>query len=107
MEREELLQQLVSLARESGIAVRSDGAVRGAEGETGPRSGLCRLRGEPLLVLLASDGLEDRIAAAAEALRQIAPDLLEGRYLPPAVREALEGGLRPPAAPAGGPGRPG
>lgn len=104
MEREELLQQLVSLARESGIAVRSDGAVRGPEGESGPRSGLCRLRGEPLLVLLASDGVEDRIAAAAQALRQVAPDLLEGRYLPPAVREALEGGRPAPAGSGTGPG---
>jgi hypothetical protein len=103
MEREELLRQLVSLARESGIAVRSDGVVRGADGESGPRSGLCRLRGEPLLVLLASDGLEDRITAAAQALRQVAPDLLEGRYLPPALREALEAGLPPPAGPRNGP----
>jgi hypothetical protein len=93
MEREELLEQLVALVGEAGIAVRHDGASRSPDGE-GPRSGLCRLRGAPLLVLLASDGVEDRIAAAAQALRSVAPEWLEGRYLPPAVREALEGGGR-------------
>jgi hypothetical protein len=90
VEREELLEQLVALAREAGIAVRRDAAARAAEGESGPRSGLCRLRGAPVLVLLAGDGVEERIAAAASALRSVAPELLEGRYLPPAVRQALE-----------------
>ena len=47
------------------------------------------LTGALWLVLSDADGVEDRIGAAAEALRAHAPDLVEGRYLPPAVRQRL------------------
>jgi hypothetical protein len=49
------------------------------------------VRGEWLLVLVPSDPLSHRIEILARALRAHAPALLEGRWLPPAVRERLEG----------------
>lgn len=63
----------------------------GPAGEGPLESGLCRVRGEWLLVLVPSDPLSHRIEILARALRAHAPALLEGRWLPPAVRERLEG----------------
>ena len=54
-----------------------------------PRSGLCRVNGEQWLVMIGQEPLEDRIAAAAQALSAVAGEALEERYLPPAVRDAL------------------
>jgi len=93
VESRELLDALVGLAEEAGIAVRVSG--RG-EGELPPRSGLCRVRGNLLLVLSAAEPLEARIEAAAAALGAHGAALLEGRFLPPAVRERLERAAQPP-----------
>ena len=82
-----MLAFLVDLAREAGLEVRSVGA---AVGELPARSGVCRLRGGVFVILAASDSAEDRIAILAQALREHRPAALEGRYLPPAVRERLE-----------------
>ena len=87
MERAELLDLLIDLARDAGIQVRSEARVFG--GDLAPRSGVCRVRGELWLMLLPGDSLEDRIDAVSSALRTHAPALLEKRYLPPAVRAAL------------------
>jgi hypothetical protein len=83
----EILRQLVALAEEAGVAVRS---VRPAEAEPLARSGLCRVRGRPVLVLSAADPLDARIDAVAAALRAHGGGLLEERFLPPALRERLE-----------------
>jgi len=93
VEGNEILRQLVALAEEAGVGVRS---VRPAEAEPPARSGLCRVRGRPVLVLSAADPLEARIDAVAAALRLHGASLLEGRFLPPALRERLE---RAPALP--------
>jgi hypothetical protein len=85
----EVLAFLVELSREAGLQVRSAGA---APGELPVRSGVCRLRDGIFVILAASDSVEDRIAALAHALRQHRPAALEGRYLPPAVRERIEPG---------------
>lgn len=91
MEPGALLDFLVELAEGAGIRVRVvPRAGAGGEGEPSPRSGLCRIRGEPWLLLVAAEPLEDRIEAAAQALRRAAGPKLEGRYLPPAVRARLE-----------------
>ena len=87
MESRQLLDALVGLAEEAGIAVR---IARAGESELPPRSGLCRVRGNLLLVLSAAEPLEARIEATAVALGTHAAALLEGRFLPPAVRERLE-----------------
>jgi hypothetical protein len=82
----EVLAFLVELSREAGLQVRSVGA----QGEIPVRSGVCRLRDGVFVILAASDPVEDRISALAQALREHRPAALEGRYLPPAVRERLE-----------------
>jgi hypothetical protein len=87
VELSELLERLAELAREAGLEVRELRA--GAEGEPAPASGVCRVRGETWVVLAASDGLERRIDVLAQALKSHAGQILEDRYLPPAVRERL------------------
>lgn len=89
MEGEALLDLLVELARQAGIQVRV--MPRSAEElQPAPRSGFCRIRGAPWLLLAAGEPLEDRLEAAARAVRALGPEALEGRYLPPAVRERLD-----------------
>ena len=87
MELSELLERLAELAREAGLEVRELRA--GAEGDPSPASGVCRVRGETWVVLAASDGLERRVEVLAQALKTHAGQILEGRYLPPAVRDRL------------------
>ena len=92
MEAGALLDELVALAQEAGIRVRQlpRSGARPGEGEPAARSGLVRMRGEPWLILAPEESLEDRIDAAASALRHEAQEWLEGRYLAPAVRERLD-----------------
>lgn len=92
MDPAEVLAFLVDLSREAGLQVRS---VAGAPTELPVRSGVCRLRDGIFVILAAADPVEDRIAALAQALREHRPAALEGRYLPPAVRERLEPGTGP------------
>jgi hypothetical protein len=87
VESRQLLDALVGLAEEAGIAVRVTGS---GESDLPPRSGLCRLRGSLVLVLSTAEPLEARIEAAAAALHAHGAALLEDRFLPPAVRERLE-----------------
>ena len=87
MDARQLLDALVALAEEAGIAVRE---ARAGESELPPRSGLCRLRGRWLLVLSAAEPVEARIDVTAAALWAHGRAVLDGRFLPPAVRERLE-----------------
>jgi hypothetical protein len=87
VELKELRERLAELAREAGLEVREVRA--GGEGEPSPASGVCRVRGETWVLLAASDGLERQIEVLAQALKSHAGQILEGRYLPPAVRQRL------------------
>ena len=89
MESAEVLQQLVALAREAGLEVRSIAGRAAAEGEPAAASAVCRVRGETWVVLSAADSLDERVAVLARALRTQAAELLEARYLPPALRALL------------------
>jgi len=89
VEGQALLDFLVELAQGAGIQVRVI-PRSGAEVDLAPRSGICRIRGAPWLLLASGESLEDRIEAAATAVRVHAPQALEGRYLPPAIRERLK-----------------
>jgi hypothetical protein len=89
VDAQSLLDFLVELAQEAGVKVRVIPRSAAAELEPLPRSGICRIRGDPWLLLASGESLEDRIEAAATAVRVHAPAVLEGRYLPPAVRERL------------------
>ncbi len=91
MTPEALLRELLDLAQAAQLTVRS---IRGAgEGavEPGAASGVCSVRGEVWVVLSASDPVADQLAVLSGALREHRAEFLEGRYLPPAVRESLEG----------------
>lgn len=90
MEPGELLDCLVDLAREAGLEVRRLPARAGSETESPPRSGVCRLRGRLLVLLASGDSVEDRIDAVVHGLRSLDPALLEGRWIPPAIRDRLE-----------------
>lgn len=87
MEPRAILEVLVGLAEEAGVAVR---VVRVGEGEAPPRSALCRVRGRPVLVLCSAEPLDARIELVAATLRTHGAGLLEERFLAPAVRERLE-----------------
>jgi hypothetical protein len=87
VELSELRERLAELAREAGLEVRELRA--GAESDPAPASGVCRVRGETWVLLVAADGLERQIEVLAQALKSHAGRILEGRYLPPAVRERL------------------
>ena len=88
----EVLEALTDLCREAGIEVRRVRVGPEASVEPAVRSGVCRVRGVLWLVLCDADGVEERIGAAADALRGYAPDFVDGRYLPPALRQRLGGG---------------
>jgi hypothetical protein len=83
-----LRDALAELARECGLSVRVLSAA--GEGAPGLASGPARVRGKPWVVLVASDPPGAQIEALAVGLQRFAPGLLDARYLPPAVREALE-----------------
>lgn len=85
-----MLEFLIDLARETGLEVRRVPARLSSESEPPARSGVCRVRGRLFVLLAAADAVEDRISALAGGLRALDPSLLEGRWLPPAVRERLD-----------------
>jgi hypothetical protein len=107
-----VLAELESIAVRLGIAVRVEpfgsALLRG-------RGGLCRVRGEPLIVMDAALPILDRIALMADALARFD---LDDVHVVPAVRERIDAaraGARTPSrkrlgrvkrAPASG-GRPG
>jgi len=87
---EGLLAELIDLASDAGLRVRSIGRSAGAEGETGAASGVCVLRGETWVMLASAEPVEARIDVVAAALRENCGDFLEARFLSPALRERLE-----------------
>ena len=99
MHAEDLLDRLGDLARAAGLEVRA--IARAREGERETPSGTCRVKGAVWVMLSESDSLDDRIDVLAAALARHAGDLLEGRYLSPAIRERLVAARQ--AAPAPGP----
>ncbi len=92
MENAELMQALLDLCGEAGLDVRLVGASGLADGEPAPGSALCRVRGKLWIVLSRSDPVDVQLRVLASALRDHAGELLESRYLPPALRELLGDG---------------
>ncbi|MDJ0851512.1 MAG: hypothetical protein QNK04_24325 [Myxococcota bacterium] len=91
METAELMETLLDLAREVDLEVRLVGETDGAL-----TSALCRVRGRTWVVLSRSDPAPAQIEVLVQGLRATAGDALDGRYLPPAVRDLLDG--EPPGA---------
>jgi hypothetical protein len=80
-----LLGQLEELARSLAIEVRYEPLKR--EGPFSP-GGLCKLRGEYLLIIHSKASVTDKIEALARALKRF--DLSQ-LYLRPGLREFLDG----------------
>lgn len=79
MRKEELLDHLVDLARRLEFEVRFE---RGSF-----RDGFCRVQEKRVIVLNRTSPLSSKIAALSRALSN---QSLEGIFLLPAVREAIE-----------------
>lgn len=90
MDAPQLLEALLDLAGDVGLSVRSIGSAPGGDAPATPSSGVCRVRGDVWVLLADSDPVERRVEVLARALRTCAPDALEGRFLPPAVRACLD-----------------
>jgi hypothetical protein len=78
----ELAQALEALAARLGIPVRYETMDR----RISSSGGLCRLRGQPIILVDESLGPRERASVLAEALGTFD---LDGIYLPPAVRAAI------------------
>jgi hypothetical protein len=92
MDDAEILERLLELADEAGFEVRIAG--RGAIGadDLPLSSGVCKVRGKLWVVLSGQEPPEVQIAVIALALREHAGGILEGRHLPPALREKIHPG---------------
>ena len=93
MHPSDLLDQLLDIARAAGLEVRQTPARSAGEGDVPPHSGVCRLRDRVWVVLVTSDGIDERIDVLAGALATHAREHLESRYLPPAIRDRLPPGV--------------
>ena len=90
MDHVELMELLLDLTREAGVEVKLVGGGPRVEFEVPSSSALCRVKGKVWVVLDRSDPVEVQLDVLASALRSEATEWLEGRYLPPAVRDRLE-----------------
>lgn len=95
MEPAELLALLVELARESGLPIQRVSRQPVFEGLSPSSSGVCKVKGEVRVLLSDSDPVEERVRVLAMALRRERAEILAGRFLPPALRELLEGEPEP------------
>jgi hypothetical protein len=84
LDKNTLLSQLEELARSLAIEVRYEPLKREGAFTTG---GLCRLRGQYLLIIHSKASVPDRIEALASALKRF--DLSQ-LYLRPGLREFLD-----------------
>jgi hypothetical protein len=88
MSPSELRRQLEAVAQRLGVSVRFEVFEAGP----GRRGGLCRLKGEPRIVVDAHGSVLEQIATLEGALRKLD---LEGVFVPPFLRARLEGQRRP------------
>jgi hypothetical protein len=90
MEQGALLASLLELAAEHELSVRRIPAEAPFEGLAPVASGACVVRGRRCVMLCPADPPQRQIEVLARALLDHAGDLLEARFLPPAVRTCLE-----------------
>ena len=90
MEPSQILEALLDLARDAGLEVRgvSRGNLEG--GESPPGSAVVRVKGDVWVMLSEVDPVTLQLEVLAGALRVHAADVVEDRYLPPAIRALLE-----------------
>ena len=80
------LESMLDLAEQVGLTVRQ---VPGPADSDHPGGALVRLRDREVLFLDPTASIADQVAVAARALRGRAE--LDQRYLPPELRELIEG----------------
>ena len=85
MQPSELVSALEALAARLGVPVRYDVFDRSLS-KNRLCGGLCRLRGQPIIVLDASVGPPEHVATLARALATFDLDAI---YLPPLVRATI------------------
>lgn len=90
MEPSEILAALLDVARDAGLQVRSVGAAL-EPGLPQPGSGVVKLKGRVYVMLSSVDPVAIQLETLAGALREHAADFVEGRHLPPALRQLLDG----------------
>jgi hypothetical protein len=79
----EVLRGLESLARRLGVATRFETL----DAQTHARGGLCKLHGQPLIIVDLAASTVEQIAVISEALRAFD---IEAIYIPPFLRAQLE-----------------
>lgn len=91
MESAELFEALLELAQQAGLEVRVVGRRLPGDGELPANSGICRVRDAVWVVLSPQDPVEAHVDLLVTALRDHRKDFIADRYLPPALRQRLEG----------------
>ncbi len=89
MSPEALHEELMELARTAGFEVRRASGSAAVDSELPIASGICRLRGVVWVVLASGESLDERNTVLASALRTHAAQMLESRYLAPALRARI------------------
>ena len=84
MDDQAALVQLEGLARALGITVRYEKIT---DDDPASMGGLCRLKGECVIIVHSGGSLRDKIQTLVKALRNFE---LDNVYLRPAIRELLE-----------------
>ena len=92
MEPAEIMKVLLALSEEAGLEIRTVRASAAEPGEPTPSSAVCRVRGAVWVLLSTADPVEIQLDVVCEALREHAAEVLEDRYLPPAIRARLDRG---------------
>ncbi len=90
MKDTEILEQLLELAYEAGFEVRIAGRDARGAGDLPLASGVCRVKGVLWIVLSGDEPVGRQIRVLGRALALNAAALVEDRFLPPAVREAID-----------------
>jgi hypothetical protein len=83
MDEKEILDQLEKLAESLGIKIRHEQLQK--EGTFFP-GGLCKIKGENILIINSKAGMEDKIEILSKAVRSFD---LSKVYMRPALREFL------------------
>jgi hypothetical protein len=85
LKKELLLSQLEELAGKLGIAIRYENVTMEESSGSG---GLCRLKGEYVLIIHSQAAAEEKIRILLEALKTFS---IGDIYVKPVIRELLEG----------------
>jgi hypothetical protein len=91
MDEDVVIEQLEELARGFGIEIRYE-PMSVDEESINVIGGLCKLRGEKLLIINAKAPARDKIRALAQALNHFDLDLI---YIKPAIRALLDSSAHP------------